>query len=106
ATQRRGAEITAPHHPGHPNDHVAMAQSTSDTIPPAIRLGVLWRLDELLNTLRHLADTLAAKGREFDTVVKSGRTHLQDAVPVRLGQGCGASAKAIEGNIARSSQAA
>jgi fumarate hydratase, class II len=79
----------------NPNDHVNMAQSTNDTIPTAIRLGVLWRLDELLATLDRLAAALEAKAVEFDGVVKSGRTHLQDAVPVRLGQEFGAYAKAI-----------
>ncbi len=69
-----------------PNDHVNMAQSTNDTIPTAIRLGCLWRLDGLLNALDTLAETLGAKAAEFDDVLKSGRTHLQDAVPVRLGQ--------------------
>ena len=78
-----------------PNDHVNMAQSTNDTIPTAIRLGVLWRLDELLATLDRLAAALEAKAVEFDGVVKSGRTHLQDAVPVRLGQEFGAYAKAV-----------
>jgi aspartate ammonia-lyase len=78
-----------------PNDHVNMAQSTNDTIPTAIRLGVLWRLDELLATLDRLAAALGAKAVEFDGVVKSGRTHLQDAVPVRLGQEFGAYAKAV-----------
>src|SRR5215213_3856226 len=74
----------------HPNDHVNMAQSTNDTIPTAIRLGALWRVDELLETLRTLVETLNAKAAEFDDIVKSGRTHLQDAVPVRLGQEFGA----------------
>jgi len=78
-----------------PNDHVNMAQSTNDTIPTAIRLGCLWRLGELLETLDRLADTLQAKSVEFDDVVKSGRTHLQDAVPIRLGQEFGAYAKAV-----------
>ena len=78
-----------------PNDHVNMAQSTNDTIPTAIRLGVLWRLDELLATLDRLAVALEVKAVEFDGVVKSGRTHLQDAVPVRLGQEFGAYAKAV-----------
>ncbi len=78
-----------------PNDHVNMAQSTNDTIPTAIRLGVLWRLDELLATLDRLAAALEAKAVEFDGVVKSGRTHLQDAVPVRLGQEFGAYATAV-----------
>lgn len=78
-----------------PNDHVNMAQSTNDTIPTAIRMGCLWRLDELLGVLDRLAETLEAKADEFDDVIKSGRTHLQDAVPVRLGQEFGAYAKAI-----------
>jgi fumarate hydratase class II len=78
-----------------PNDHVNMAQSTNDTIPTAIRLGVLWRLEELLTTLDRLAAALEAKAQEFDPIVKSGRTHLQDAVPVRLGQEFGAYAKAV-----------
>ena len=79
----------------HPNDHVNMAQSTNDTIPTAIRLGALWRLDELLTALKNLESALEAKAVEFDDVVKSGRTHLQDAVPVRLGQEFGAYAKAV-----------
>lgn len=78
-----------------PNDHVNMAQSTNDTIPTAIRLGVLWRLDEMLNAIDNLAAALEAKAQEFDPIVKSGRTHLQDAVPVRLGQEFGAYAKAV-----------
>jgi len=78
-----------------PNDHVNMAQSTNDTIPTAIRLGVLWRLAELLATLDRLAVALEVKAVEFDGVVKSGRTHLQDAVPVRLGQEFGAYAKTV-----------
>jgi fumarate hydratase class II len=78
-----------------PNDDVNMAQSTNDTIPTAIRLGCLWRLDELLAALNKLADALQAKAVEFDGIVKSGRTHLQDAVPVRLGQEFGAYAKAV-----------
>ena len=78
-----------------PNDHVNMAQSTNDTIPTAIRLGVLWRLAEMLATLDRLAAALEAKAVEFDGVVKSGRTHLQDAVPVRLGQEFGAYARTV-----------
>jgi fumarate hydratase class II len=79
----------------HPNDHVNMAQSTNDTIPTSIRLGALWRLEELLSALGGLQAALAAKAVEFDDVVKSGRTHLQDAVPVRLGQEFGAYAAAV-----------
>ncbi|MBI3763419.1 MAG: aspartate ammonia-lyase, partial [Chloroflexi bacterium] len=78
-----------------PNDHVNMAQSTNDTIPTAIRLGCLWRVDELVNALDDLAAALQAKAVEFDDVVKSGRTHLQDAVPIRLGQEFGGYAKTV-----------
>jgi fumarate hydratase class II len=104
ATQIMGGE------PGeyrvHPNDHVNMAQSTNDTIPTAIRLGALWRLDELLDTLNKLVEALNAKAAEFDEIVKSGRTHLQDAVPVRLGQEFGAYAKAVERDAERIQHAA
>jgi aspartate ammonia-lyase len=78
-----------------PNDDVNMAQSTNDTIPTAIRLGVLWRIDELLGSVDALAAAFQAKAVEFDGIVKSGRTHLQDAVPVRLGQEFGAYARAV-----------
>jgi fumarate hydratase class II len=90
----------------HPNDHVNMAQSTNDTIPTAIRLGALWRLDELLETLNNLVEELNTKAAEFDDIVKSGRTHLQDAVPVRLGQEFGAYAKAVERDAERIRDAA
>ena len=85
----------------HPNDHVNMAQSTNDVIPTSLRLGALWRLDELLTSLKNLQAALETKAQEFDDIVKSGRTHLQDAVPVRLGQEFGAYAKAVERDIAR-----
>jgi fumarate hydratase, class II len=89
-----------------PNDHVNMAQSTNDTIPTAIRLGVLWRLDELLEVLNGLSTALAQKAADFDGIVKSGRTHLQDAVPVRLGQEFGAYGRAVERDIERISRSA
>lgn len=72
--------------PVHPNDHVNMAQSTNDAFPTAIRLAALLLLDRLYPQLDHLDETLDAKGDEFADVIKSGRTHLQDAVPVTLGQ--------------------
>lgn len=95
ANQLLGCAIDDPQKPVNPNDHVNMAQSTNDTIPTAIRLGCLWRVDELLRALDGLAEALDVKAREFDDVVKSGRTHLQDAVPVRLGQEFGAYAQAV-----------
>jgi fumarate hydratase, class II len=80
----------------NPNDHVNMSQSTNDTVPTAIRLGCLWRLDELSSAVTDLSTSLQQKASEFDDIVKSGRTHLQDAVPVRFGQEFGAYAKAVE----------
>jgi fumarate hydratase class II len=106
ANQLLGHAIDDPEKPVHPNDHVNMAQSTNDTIPTAIRLGCLWRLDELTGAVEHLADELRNKAAEFDDVVKSGRTHLQDAVPVRLSQEFGAYARAIERDAARIRRAA
>ena len=72
--------------PVHPNDHVNMAQSTNDTIPTNIRLAVLRQLPSLVGAVGALRDALLAKGVEFDGIVKAGRTHLQDAMPIRLGQ--------------------
>jgi fumarate hydratase class II len=90
----------------HPNDHVNMAQSTNDTIPTAIRLGCLWRVDELISVLNSLVEALNQKAIEFDDIVKSGRTHLQDAVPVRLGQEFGGYARAVERDGQRIREAA
>ncbi len=70
-----------------PNDHVNFGQSTNDAFPTAMRLGILLALRDLLHaSLMDFEDALLAKGREFDKVLKSARTHLQDAVPIRLGQ--------------------
>ena len=87
--------------PIHPNDHVNMAQSTNDTIPTAIRLACLAELPALLEAFESLANSLAAKGREFDGIVKAGRTHLQDAMPIRLGQEFTAYAGTIERGLKR-----
>jgi aspartate ammonia-lyase len=70
----------------HPNDHVNMAQSTNDVIPTAMRVAARLLLRELLLVLKDLETALAAKAKEFDGILKSARTHLQDAVPIRLGQ--------------------
>ncbi|MBI3333671.1 MAG: aspartate ammonia-lyase [Candidatus Omnitrophica bacterium] len=80
----------------HPNDHVNMAQSTNDVIPTAIRLGILFVLPDLLRVLGDFEKGLRSKARAFDRVIKSGRTHLQDAVPIRLGQEFGGYARVIE----------
>ena len=73
-----------------PNDHVNMAQSTNDVCPTAIRIGAAMETRKLLPVVRTLGDALARKAKEFDAIVKSGRTHLMDAVPLRLGQELGA----------------
>ncbi len=92
--------------PVHPNDHVNMAQSTNDVIPTAIRLAALARLGPLLAALDALAGAFEAKGREFDGIVKSGRTHLQDATPIRLGQEFAAYGHTLRRNRARLERAA
>jgi aspartate ammonia-lyase len=84
----------------NPNDHVNMAQSTNDVFPTAMRLAAL-EMALLFNAeLEQLAATLKQKAEEFDGILKSGRTHLQDAVPIRLGQEFAAYAAAIENNRA------
>ncbi|MGB6866677.1 MAG: aspartate ammonia-lyase [Candidatus Aminicenantaceae bacterium] len=71
----------------HPNDHVNMGQSTNDVFPTAMRLAALALLKEdLYPVLKEMKDTFDAKADEFDGIIKSGRTHLQDAAPIRLGQ--------------------
>jgi aspartate ammonia-lyase len=87
--------------PVHPNDHVNMAQSTNDTIPTNIRLACLSQLDELTGAFEMLRDAFAEKGREFDHIVKAGRTHLQDAMPIRLGQEFAAYAGSLDRGIRR-----
>jgi aspartate ammonia-lyase len=69
-----------------PNDHVNMAQSTNDVCPTAIRIAALMEVGTLMPVLKKLEESLLRKGKEFDGIVKSGRTHLMDATPVRLGQ--------------------
>jgi aspartate ammonia-lyase len=79
----------------NPNDHVNMAQSTNDTIPTAIRLATVRLYPALLAALDALVEALDAKAKEFDHIVKPGRTHLQDATPIRLGQEFGAYARMV-----------
>ena len=82
ATGRRGGKA-----PVHPNDHVNMQQSSNDVIPTAMHVAAATALQaNLLPALQHLHDTLAAKAKAFDDVVKIGRTHLHDATPIRAGQ--------------------
>jgi aspartate ammonia-lyase len=72
--------------PINPNDHVNMSQSTNDTFPTAMRIAILLELKNLDPELKKLEKSFQEKAAQFDNVVKAGRTHLQDAVPIRLGQ--------------------
>jgi aspartate ammonia-lyase len=92
--------------PVHPNDHVNMAQSTNDVIPTALRLAALALLPDLLAALDRLAAAMLAKGKEFDHLVKAGRTHLQDATPIRLGQEFTAYGETVRRNRERIARAA
>lgn len=89
----------------HPNDHVNMSQSTNDVYPTAGKLTVLKMMPGVLRQLERLAEALEEKAAEFDDVLKMGRTQLQDAVPIRLGQEFAAYAAAVRRGIGRLAQA-
>ena len=91
----------------HPNDHVNYGQSTNDVFSTAMRLGTLLALETLYPVLDSLARAFEKKAKEFDGILKSGRTHMQDAVPIRLGQEFAAYAVAIRkarANIAQQAE--
>ena len=92
--------------PVHPNDHVNMAQSTNDVIPTAIRLACLTELAGFDDAFAALAKAFEKKGKEFDDVLKSGRTHLQDAMPIRLGQELNAYGGSLRRGLKRVAEAA
>ena len=85
----------------HPNDHVNHAQSTNDVIPSAGKLTVLKLADDLLEKLSLLIEAFAEKARQFDHIIKMGRTQLEDAVPIRLGQEFHAYASALQRDYRR-----
>jgi fumarate hydratase, class II len=88
--------------PIHPNDHVNMSQSSNDTFPTAMYIAAATAVNEqLIPAVRQLHDALAAKAMQFESVVKIGRTHLQDATPLTLGQEMGGWASLLERDIAR-----
>ncbi|TCS79056.1 aspartate ammonia-lyase [Tepidibacillus fermentans] len=87
-----------------PNTHVNMAQSTNDAFPTAIHIAILNLSKGLLTVLEQLKEAFEKKSQEFDNVIKMGRTHLQDAVPIRLGQEFGAYARVIGRDITRVGQ--
>jgi aspartate ammonia-lyase len=90
----------------HPNDHVNMAQSTNDVFPTAMRLAGLMLAEPLVEQIARCATAFEAKGQEFQDILKSGRTHLQDAVPIRLGQEFSAYGKSLRRAHARLEAAA
>jgi len=80
----------------HPNDHVNCSQSTNDVFPTAMRLAAVFLFDEVLAALVLLERSISRKARSFDRILKAGRTHLMDAVPIRLGQEFAAYATAMQ----------
>ena len=87
--------------PIHPNDHVNMSQSSNDTFPTAMYVAAAEQLNKLIPRIQELHDAIDAKAREFADVVKIGRTHLQDATPLTVGQEMSGWASLIERDIAR-----
>jgi aspartate ammonia-lyase len=87
-----------------PNSHVNMSQSTNDAFPTAIHIAVLRLLEKLLVTMQDMHTVFKQKAEEFNHIIKMGRTHLQDAVPIRLGQEFEAYRRVIERDIKRISQ--
>lgn len=87
-----------------PNTHVNMSQSTNDAFPTAIHIAVLRQIDELLAAMEIMENAMHAKAEQFASVIKMGRTHLQDAVPIRLGQEFEAFARVIRRDILRVSR--
>lgn len=89
----------------HPNDHVNMAQSTNDAYPTAMHLGLYLMHSSLMSSLKAISKSLRAKQKSFASVIKMGRTQLQDAVPMTLGQTFGAFATALENETAKLEEA-
>ncbi len=101
-----GGDRFATEKPIHPNDHVNMGQSTNDTFPTAIHVAVAERIkNDLVPALERLADTLTQKAKDWDQVIKIGRTHLMDATPLRLGQEVGGFARQLQLSVQRANQA-
>ncbi|QDT04404.1 Fumarate hydratase class II [Rubripirellula lacrimiformis] len=101
-----GSDRTAKEKPIHPNDHVNMGQSTNDTFPTAIHVAAAVQIEtNLLPALRRMHASLAEKAKQWDKVIKIGRTHLMDATPLRLGQEFGGFARQLELSIARAESA-
>lgn len=101
-----GGDRFAEDKPIHPNDHVNMGQSTNDTFPTAIHVAVAMQIqNRLIPTLERFASVLADKAKQWDKVIKIGRTHLADATPLRLGQEIGGFAQQLNASVERARQA-
>jgi fumarate hydratase, class II len=101
AIEMAGGELGSKR-PVHPNDHVNMSQSSNDTFPTAMHIAAAQTtVERLLPSVRALRDALAARAKEFEGVVKIGRTHLQDAVPLTFGQEFGGYAAQLDADIER-----
>ncbi|RLS55418.1 MAG: class II fumarate hydratase [Planctomycetota bacterium] len=106
AIELAGGDRFALAKPIHPNDHVNMGQSTNDTFPTAIHVAVGMSIARtLIPALKKFADVLTAKAKEWDQIIKIGRTHLADATPLRLGQEFGGFARQLELSIGRAETA-
>jgi len=107
AIELLGGDRFAAEKPVHPNDHVNMGQSTNDTFPTAIHLAVARAIhDSLIPALQQFADVLTDKANAWDAIIKTGRTHLADATPLRLGQEFGGFARQLELSCERATRAA
>ena len=101
AIEKLGGELGSKD-PVHPNDHVNMGQSTNDTFPTAINIAAVEAtINQLLPGLKKLLKSLVKKEKEFDAIIKLGRTHLQDATPMSLGQEFSGYASALRHGISR-----
>jgi fumarate hydratase class II len=97
-----GREMMGSKKPVHPNDHVNMSQSSNDTFPAAMHIAAAERVkNALIPAIKTVRDAIAAKAKEFDGVVKIGRTHLQDAVPLTIGQEFGGWAALLDRDVKR-----
>ena len=101
AIEKLGGELGSKD-PVHPNDHVNMGQSTNDTFPTAINIAAVEAtINQLLPGLKKLLKSLVKKEKEFDAIIKLGRTHLQDATPLSLGQEFSGYASALRHGVSR-----
>ena len=106
AIELLGGDPFRPEKPIHPNDHVNMGQSTNDMFPTAIHVAVAQAIDgELSRQLKRLTDALAEKAKQWDAIIKIGRTHLADATPIRLGQEFSGYARQTELSLQRARRA-